>query len=485
MAVPSVEFTRLDGQTGVVRPSGQGVLAIIAPAQSGTLNVAQSFARSADVFGTFGDGPMFELAAFFLAQARKPVVCIRPATSTAAAYSAIVSTGSGTSVATAGGTAPYDSYDCTVEFIAGGTIGVTGITYRVSLDGGKSKSAVLALGVANSILIPRSNVTVSLGAGTIVAGRLLTFTTTQAKSTAADLIAAYEALRITASPWDSVLVETDADATIIAGLDSWLAGLEAAGRYKLGFVSTVRKGATAEATYKTNLQAIRASGTSIRVCVAADGAPILGSPGRGLSLFRPASWEVATRTMAVDLEIEPAYVALGPVPSASVVDASNNPTLGRLENLYPGLDDQKFTCFCSYPDRAGVFIANTYLFSPDNSDYVYVPQGRVMNRAMEIAYSVLTTQLSLGVDKKPKAETNGAIYILESEAAKIEALVQTAIEAELSDRVSNLKFLLSRTDDLGSNGPGTLTGQLQIQPKTYVKKFAISSTFVREISASL
>lgn len=485
MAAPSVEFTRLDGQTGVVRPSAQGVLAIIAPAEKGTQNVAQSFARSSDVFATFGDGPLYELAAFFLAQARKPVLCVRPATSTAATYSAITSTGGGTSVATAGATAPFDSYDVIVEFIEGGTIGVAGITYRYSLDGGANYSAKLALGVATSILIPRSNVTVALAAGTITAGRKLTFTTTQAKPTGTDLVDAYEALRITGNPWDAVLVEVEADGTLIAGLDSWLAGLEASGKYRLGFMNAKRKGSSSEATYKTDLTTIRNAGTTIRVCVGADGAPILGSPARGLSLFRPASWQVATRTMSIDLEVEPAYVALGPLPSASVVDSSNNPTKGRLENLFPGLDDLKYTCFVSVPDRAGVFIGNTYLFSPDNSDYVYVPHGRVMNRAMEIAFSVLTTELSRGVDKNKEAEPNGAVYILESEAEKVEALVQTAVEKELGSRVSDVRFLLSRTDDLGSNGPGTLTGELQIQAKTYAKKFAIRTAFVRTVSASL
>lgn len=485
MSVPRVEFTRLDGQTGVVRPSAQGVLAIVAPAEKGTANVANSFARSADVFAMFGDGPLYELAAFMIAKAQKPVVCVKATTSTAAAYSAITSSGGGTSVATAGATAPYDSYDVQVEFPTGGTIGVAGITYRYSLDGGKSKSAIQALGVATSIVIPRSNVTVALAAGTITAGRLLTFTTTQAKSSAADLTDAFEALRITSTPWDLVLVETDSDGTHIAALDTWIASLESAGKFKGGILNAKRKGATAEATYKTDLQAIRSAATSIRLVVCADGAPILGSPGRGLSLFRPASWQIAARAMSVDLEIEPAYVALGPLPGASVNDAANNPTLGRLENLYPGLDDLKFTCFVGLPDRDGVFIGNTNLFSPENSDYVYLPHLRVMNRGLEIAYTILTNELSRGVDKRDKAEPNGAVYILPSEADKIDALVQTAVESELGSRVSGVRFSLSRTDDIGSNGPITLTGKLELVSKAYAKRFSISNSFVRALSASV
>ena len=309
MPTPSVEFTRLDGQTGVVRPSAQGVLAIIAPSEKGTLNQASAYARSADVLATFGDGPLYELASYLMNVAKKPVVCIRPTTSTAAAYSAITSVGTGTSVATAGVSSPFDSYSVWIEFVSGGTIGVTGITYRYSLDGGKTKSAIQALGVATSLTIPRSGVSVALAAGTIVAGRTLTFTTTQAKSTSSDLVAAYEALRVTSSPWDCVIAETDADAAIISGMDSWLAGLESAGKFRCGFLNTRRKGsAESESAYATALAAITGAGTSIRVVVGADGGQFV-SGARGLSLFRPTSWGVAARAMLVDISVEPAYVA--------------------------------------------------------------------------------------------------------------------------------------------------------------------------------
>ena len=484
MTVPSVDITRLDNQTGVVKPSAAGVLAIIAPCEKGTANVANSFARTSDVFATYGTGPLSELASYVMNVAKKPVICIRSSGSTAASYSAITSSGSGgTSVATAGGTAPFDSYNVLVEFVTGGTILAAGITYRTSLDGGKTKSKITALGVSNSILIPQSNVTIALAAGTIIAGRTLTFTTTQEQANNADLIPAYEALRIQATTWDSVIVEANADASIITGLDSWLASIETSGKYRHGFVCTRKKASgESDATFKTAMQVIRDAVTSIRVVVSTDGG-LETSPARGLQLFRPASWAVAARAMAIGIEVEPAYVSLGPLPAFNLLDASNNPTLGRDEALYPGLDDQKFTCLRSFSDRTGVFVANTYLFSPENSDYVYLPQGRVMARALEICFGVLTAQLSLGVDKNQKAEPSGAVYILEQDAAKIEALVQVAVQNELGQRVSGVRFTLSRTDDLGSNGPGTLSGTLALQAKTYVKKFAITSSFVREISA--
>lgn len=42
---PSVQITKTDGNTGAVRPSAVGVLAIVAPSSSGAVNVPSNHVR--------------------------------------------------------------------------------------------------------------------------------------------------------------------------------------------------------------------------------------------------------------------------------------------------------------------------------------------------------------------------------------------------------------------------------------------------------
>jgi hypothetical protein len=119
--------------------------------------------------------------------------------------------------------------------------------------------------------------------------------------------------------------------------------------------------------------------------------------------------------------------------------------------------------------------------SPSGSDYVFWQHARVMNRACELAYQLLTSRLSKGVRKDVATG-----FILEEEAAEIEALVQAELDRELvtPGRVSGAVFTLSRTDDLSSNQGATLTAQINISALAYVKKFAVTSKFVKKIAVS-
>jgi hypothetical protein len=104
-----------------------------------------------------------------------------------------------------------------------------------------------------------------------------------------------------------------------------------------------------------------------------------------------------------------------------------------------------------------------------------------MNRGCEIVFDVLTQQLSRGVNKSPKAGPNGEVYISEEDAQRIEALCNQAL-TELRGQVSDLRFELSRTDNIGSNGPVTLNGALKVSSLSYVKQFNTNASFVRTIS---
>jgi len=478
--IPSVNISKSTNNTGVVKPSADGILAIIAPSQSGTAAQPSAFTRQDLALAAFGYGALVEAAAYDMAVAEKPVLLIKAAASTAGANGTVTHTGPGTSAVTATGT-PYDDYQASLTFIAGGTIGVAGITFKWSLDG-LNYSGVTALGTANTFTIPNSGVTFSFGVGTILAGQVESFSTTGPRMNNSDLVTALEALRTYTGAWDALLVAgADADATFVSTLDAWLAAREAEGKYRTAVINAVpRASATqTEAQYQTAMSTAWASAASTRVVVCADAGDLV-SVVRGIRQSRAVAWGVAARGMRDDISVDAAYVGGGPVDGYVITDDRGNPKYHD-ELLYPGLDDLRLTVLRSVPGRDGVYINNPNLISSSGNDFVYWQHARVMNRACEIVFQLLTARLSKGVRKDVKTG-----FILEEDAQEIEGEINAELDKQLvtPKRVSGAAFILSRTDDLSSNAGATLNGEVQVSALAYVKKFAINAKFVKTITVS-
>ncbi len=477
--IPSVSVTKIDGQTGVVRPSSDGILAIIAPSSSGTANQPAAYTRGDLAHTDFGLGPLPAIASYHLDVAKKPVLLVKPSTDTAAAYGAVTHAGTGTSVPTAGGTSPVDDFNVLVTFVAGATVGVAGGTFTYSLDGGVNTSGVLALGTANTLTIPNVGVSFALAAGTVVAGDTISCVVTGAKMSNANLITALEALRTTSQPWEMVLVYADSEASSAANvgtLDTWLSGLESTGKFR-GFIANARQrtAGETEATYLTAMTTAFASAASTRGLVCADAADMT-NPNLGCVQSRYAAIGVAARLMQYGIEVDAAYVANGPLPGLTIADTRGNPK-HHDELLYPGPDAIRLTALRSFDGTQGVFVNNPLLISASGSDYVYAQHLRCMNAACTIAYQICQTQLSKGVRKDPKTG-----FILEEDAAAIDALVNSALAVALSGRVSAVGFQLHRTDDLSSNAGATVGADLQMSALAYIKNFAVSAKFTKALT---
>ena len=483
--IPSVKITKKDGQTNVVRPSSDGILAIIATSEKGPSSAA-TYLRDSIVYETYGDGPLAEGGAYDLATTGKPVVLCRAVPSTPGAYGsvAIARVGTSTSVPSAGGSDPLDDLDVEVTITAGGMRGTPGIRYTYSLDGGETTSPETELGAATSIVIPKSGATIALAAGTLDAGDVITVTTTGPRLSNSDISNALAALRASAIPYELIeIMCSDADQTKVGTVDTWLAAREAEGMFKHAIMNSRVKGPSeAESDYKTALQTAFASTNSIRVTVAADQL-YLPAPLRATSSRRPVSLAVAVRAAKIDISTDPAYVADGPVDSGSILNADGSRAFHD-EASYPGLDDLRLATLMMSNDEdgnpIGPFITNAPTIAVSGSDFVYIQHARVMNRACALAWATLRKRLSEGVQKK-----NG--FITEAEAQDIEGLVQAKLDAELTNkrRCSSVQFVLSRTDDLSSNQGGTVTGTLNVEPLAYLKKFDVGAGFVRKIAVPL
>lgn len=417
-----------------------------------------------------------------MAVAGKPTLLIRSDASIDGDYSAITKTGSGTATITAGGSDPVDDFDVVVEFPAGGTVGAAGITYRYSLNGGKTFSKVFALGVEESLMIPGTGISLELGTGTIAAKQRVMFTTTGPANQNDDLPDALEALRVTSSPWDAALIDVEADDETVAICDLFLEELASKrGKFRTIVLTARPRGASeTPAQYKEALDATFDAAASTDVLVCADRADVV-SLIRGISTARPTGLFVAARGMKIPIGRDAAYVNDGPLKGAKITDDRGNPK-HHDESNFPGLDDLRLTTLRTFDGFPGVYITNARLLSPTGSDYVYWQHARVINRACEIAWQVLTQQLSLGVKADETPGPNDERYIAEESAQLVEGLANDAIRRELGAQADDLLFRLSRTDDISSNEGAEINASLEVVSLSYVKKWKVAAGYTKAIS---
>lgn len=486
MTVPTVEITKTDGNVGNTAPGTDGILVLIAPSEKGTANVAGGYARPDLVQTEFGYGKLNEGAQYHIPVSRRSILAMRGTASTAASYGTVAHVGAGTSVVTAGVSPPLDDFDVVVTVVTGGTIGVAGIEYTFSLNGGKTQSPRQALGTATTLTIPTTGVTLALAAGTVLAGQTESVAVKGPRMTSADLVLALEALRVTDLPYEGVSVlGADADATMISTFDLWLQAREAEGKFKFGLLNALpRASATqTEAQYGTAMQTAFGASATIRVLVGGDQCE-LTSPVRGVELKSPITMPIGARAMLIDVSESPAYVARGPLPGVFISDEKGNPKYHD-EAKFPTLDDRRLAALRTINGKQGVYVNQPLLLSQSGSDWVYLQHARVANKAAEMVFQLLTDELNKGV-QTGKPRSDGKVFILEEDAAAIEQRINVKLEQEFFDkkRVSGIAFLLTRTDDLSGTGPVTVTSELQVSPLRYIGKFKTNEKLVRAITAT-
>jgi hypothetical protein len=243
--------------------------------------------------------------------------------------------------------------------------------------------------------------------------------------------------------------------------------------------------AETEAAYATALQTTFGNQTSIRGCVGADGAhtPSLIT---GWNLKRPTSMFLAARAMLIPIGEDPAYVARGALAGAQIADGNGNP-FDHDEDLYPNLDSLRLTTLRSFAPGGpqGVYLTNANTIQPSGGQFPYLQMVRIANVACTVAWSALTSQLSRGVRKNPKADpTTGAVYIFEPDASSIESYVNSALIQPLKGQVSSFGFSLSRTDNLNAT-PVIVTGLLDVVSLAYIKGYQIQFQFSKTLQTAI
>lgn len=488
MALPNLTYQRSDGNTGSVRASSLGIMAIIAASAIGTANRPTITTDKIQALTNFGHGELTEAGAHIIDVGKKPVVLCKATATTPGSYGTITTTGAPGSTPSAitasAATKPYDRFRVIVKFVTGGTVGTAGITYQVSLDNGKTWGAVTALGTATSIAITDTGITLSLGAGGILAAETVTFTTRGPVLSMTDIQPCLDALKATGLTYEAIVIlSADGDATIINGVRTAIGGFMSRGLSKRAFINA-RQYAYGTETAQAYIDALTiissAARIGQRVNVGADGG-YLTSPIRGISMWRPTALFAAARAARISAGTDAAFVADGPADGVVIADDSGN-SICWDESATPGLDDQGFTTIRTLARRAGAYIGNSRIFSPSGSDFVFDQQERTMCIAEERSYDFLTDRLSAKYRKDPVAGPQGQVYMLEADIAELENAGTLDLKNALDGEVTDVRLRLSRVDDVGANSGAVLTATVEISSLIYIKGVNVTTRFVRSFT---
>jgi hypothetical protein len=580
MSQPRVDITVLDGALGILPPSSGKLLALVGPADSGPIDTPATFATTKAVVAVYTAGPLVEAACHAIEKEGKPVLLVRTGASVLGGYlgsvsgsagsisaidvslrtgtsaftdnssaptvgadvvilfavggtrgtagivyqisldggvtfgavhalgtathidigatGASVNLGAGTIVAgdivsftltapilssagslvtsiagtsvptTHTGTHPNDDYEVYLKVVTGGTIGVSGITLQWSLDGGRTMSAVTALGTANNFVVPGSGGTrIDFAAGTLIAGDNLAFPTTAPRWNNTELGTAVDALGSSVASWEMVEVVGPIDGAAFDLMDTKISGMAAAGKYHWWIGNTrMPIGAEDEPTYQASIAAAFSSRSTTFGALCA-GADKMSSAVSGRSYRRPVSYRAGALESGVSEEINTADTNLGSI-GVSIRDANGNPD-EHDESDSPGLDDARFYVLRTWDGLQGVYVNRPRLFSAAGSDFDIIPKRRVMNLALPALRLYFIRRLN-----KPVLVSKATGFILEHEALEIEAGATSVMRSVLlaKPKASGVSFVLSRTDNLLSTK--TLTGDARIIPLAYPEVVTLS-----------
>jgi hypothetical protein len=473
MSQPAVSITEQDGALGILPPSSGRLFALCGVSSAGALNAPATYARVKDVVADFGGGPLVEAASLYIQLYGKPVILTRTGNTVAGTVSAVTSTKTGTSVVTITALpTPSDDYEFMLLIVAGGTQGVAGITYQLSLDGGRTFGGVTALGTGTSVDIPGAGgVSFAIGAGTVVAGDYHTARSVAPCWNAAEITTALTALGNSIASWELVQIVGPLSGTTFDAVDLAVAGMQAAGKPHAWIGATrVPTLGESEAVYKTSLDGVFASKSTLFGMVCA-GAAKITSAVSGRKYKRSSAFAIAAREAGVSEEVNTADPNLGALVGVAIRDDNGNAD-EHDESISPGLDDSRFAVLRTWDGLQGVYVNRPRMLSPDGSDFQLLPHRRVLSLA-EIALRLFFIRRL----NRPILISRATGFIRESEALEIENGARSAMADLLlaKPKASDVQFALSRTDNLLSTK--TLNGDGRVVPLGYPEFITLTIGF--------
>ena len=466
MALPNVNVSLQDFALGLIE-SADHAQAIVGTAASGTNNAVVAISDLNTLRSTFGSGPLVEAAAHALIVAGGPVYCVKVAASNAGTNGTITRTGSGVDPGAGVSGTPLDDYDVVVKIITGGARGTA--TFKISFDGGDTYSEEYVTAASLSTWAAETGLTLTFAVGTYVANDLYSWTATGPKFSSSDLATALDNLNASAYSFEWVHVcgtVTGADdatkvtnfVALATAVDTKLTAWATGYRYAFAVLQVPN---VADAAL--NVSGVTSFASSRQMWVAGDVEMVSAVTGR--QLRRNASLPVTARLAAIDLQRSPACPEDGTLPGVV--------RLYRDERVTEALDTLRITTLRTFDNAfAGFYVTNGRMMAAAGSDYTFVQNRRVMDRAASVARQSLIPYVNK--DFRVDAETG---YIDEREALAIEARVARSLESDLISpaRATAVQVQVKRDDNIISTQ--TLNVRVRVIPKSYARFITLDLGF--------
>lgn len=460
MTIPRVRLTVRDGGLGLVGLADKIICVLaIAVAGTGCTGLAGdlvSVSSLEDLVAGFTAGPLVDLGALMLAVSGGPIYCGRITGGVAGSVGVVSHVGTGGAVATLPGTVT-DSFDIRVKITrAGASLAAATAAMQISLDGGDTYAAEVAVPIAGTYVLTNTGLTLTFADGTFVVNDTYSAVTVGPGWNSTNLNNALASVAaLTSVEVEGVYVAGAASAALATVADTWAVAEAAESRFRY-VVMEARDQNSGEsiATWRASIIADFASFTSVYVGVCAGYGEVL-SPATGLFQRRPIGWPYIARLALIPFAEHPGEVQRGGLAGLASIyhDAVS----------YSDLDTARFITARTVL-RRGMFITRGNQMTAPGSDFRPIQNRRVLNEACRITLNALAPYLNTHV--RVDADTG---FILEGDAVAIEANLDAALKGELIDaaQATSATTHVTRTDNILSTS--TLRVSVRVIPFGYAE----------------
>lgn len=360
---------------------------------------------------------------------------------------------------------PTDDAYMKIVIVAGGTIGVAGITFKISYDAGRHYGPAFALGTASTYVLTGTGITLNFTAGTVVAADYVTIGCQGPLTDTAGIIACLTALKASAYGivgWGTLEITSPFSAADAATINTAFNNLAGTDKIFTRVIIPARDasppaiyGGTGEskAVWIAALQTDFSATDAKRTCVnagyyntpSAFPTALAGAP----SYRRPLSWSLAARQVTIPPQRHAGRVrdgALGTVVVSPATDSADGFVYYDDRVDGQALDVARFCTARTRVKLPGYYITNPNLMSATGSVFKLLPHGLVM----DVACGIVTQVGQMNINSDLRLNPNGTLYENEALAIENEMLAQLNALMTSANMISSASVVVNRTWNVGA-----------------------------------